>query len=53
MVLNRREGGEAGEARGVTRIRIPSSEDIAQQSIFEKDGASALIRTNAGFRAYR
>jgi len=44
----RREAGNAAEAR-VTRIRIPSSEDIAQQSIFENNGVFGVDPTNAGF----
>ena len=45
----RREAPDAADQR-VTRIRIPSAEDIAQQSIFGKDGdAIGIDPTNAGF----
>ena len=44
----RREAGNGAEMR-VTRIKIPTSEDIAQQSIFENGGAFGIDPTNAGF----
>ena len=45
----RREAVDAADPR-VTRIRIPTAEDIARQSIFGKDGdAIGTDPTNAGF----
>jgi Dyp-type peroxidase family len=45
----RREAVDAADSR-VTRIRIPSAEDIARQSIFGKSGdAIGTDPTNAGF----
>jgi Dyp-type peroxidase family len=44
----RREAGNAAEQR-VTRIRIPTAEEIARQSIFGRGGAVGTDPTNAGF----
>lgn len=44
----RREAGDAADLR-VTRIRIPKTEEIAEQSIFEVDAMVGIDPTNAGF----
>ncbi len=44
----RREAGDAADLR-VTRIRIPTAEEIARQSIFGKAGGIGTDPTNAGF----
>jgi Dyp-type peroxidase family len=44
----RREAGAAADLR-VTRIRIPKTEEIAEQSIFEVDAMVGIDPTNAGF----
>ncbi|MBA2401027.1 MAG: hypothetical protein H0V72_20460, partial [Bradyrhizobium sp.] len=44
----RREAGQSAELR-VTGIRIPTAEEIAQQSILEHDGMFGIDPTNAGF----
>jgi deferrochelatase/peroxidase EfeB len=44
----RREAGESAELR-VMQIRIPATEEIAQQSIFAIDGMAGIDPTNAGF----
>jgi Dyp-type peroxidase family len=44
----RREAADAADSR-VTRIRIPTADEIARQSIFGKGGAVGTDPTNAGF----
>ncbi|WP_225171112.1 Dyp-type peroxidase domain-containing protein [Bradyrhizobium sp. BRP19] len=44
-----RRASGAGADKIVTRIRIPSPEDIARHSIFEVDGQVGVDPTNAGF----
>jgi Dyp-type peroxidase family len=44
-----RRASGAGADRIVTRIRIPSPEDIARRSIFQVDGLIGVDPTNAGF----
>jgi Dyp-type peroxidase family len=44
----RREAGDSAESR-VTRIMIPSTEEIAERSIFAVDGMAGIDPTNAGF----
>jgi Dyp-type peroxidase family len=46
--VQRREAGNPAEFR-VTQIRIPTAEDIAQQSLFGKGGPTGTDPTNAGF----
>ena len=44
----RREAGSSAESR-VTRIRIPTTEEIAERGIFSIDGMPGVDPTNAGF----
>ncbi len=44
----RREAGDSAKSR-VTQIRIPTAEEIAEQSIFVTDGLAGIDPTNAGF----
>jgi hypothetical protein len=44
----RREAGDSAESR-VTQIRIPTTEEIAEQSIFAVGGMAGIDPTNAGF----
>ena len=46
--VQRREAGAPAEQR-ITRIRIPSAEDIARQSLFGSGGPTGTDPTNAGF----
>ena len=44
----RREAGDPAELR-VTGIRIPTTEEIAERSIFVFNGMAGIDPTNAGF----